>query len=126
MYSTAAKVKELDYFTRLNKEFQSDLRWWHMFLGLWNGVSFFQPKSTPYVVIQTDASGSWGCAAYCEGRWLQWEWLTEWANESTMAKELVPIVFSCVVWGRSLAHRVILFQCDNTGVVSAIKKGLRK
>ena len=27
MYSTAAKVKELDNFTRLNKEFQSDLYW---------------------------------------------------------------------------------------------------
>lgn len=71
MYSTAAKVQELDYFTRLNKEFQSDLYWWHVFLGLWNGVSFLQPRNTADVKIQTDASGSWGCAAFCEGRWLQ-------------------------------------------------------
>ena len=27
MYAVAAKVQELDYFTRLNKEFQSDLHW---------------------------------------------------------------------------------------------------
>lgn len=27
MYATAAKVKELDYFTRLNMEFHSDLLW---------------------------------------------------------------------------------------------------
>ena len=40
-----------------------------------------------------------------------------------MAKELVPIVFSCAVWGKCLARKVILFQCDNTGVVSAIRKG---
>ena len=27
MYAVAAKVQELDYFTCLNKEFQSDLHW---------------------------------------------------------------------------------------------------
>jgi hypothetical protein len=53
MNSTAAKVQELDYFTHLNKEFQSDLYWWHTFLGLWNGVSFLQPKNTPDVATQT-------------------------------------------------------------------------
>ena len=88
-----------------------------------DGVSFFQPKNTPDVVIQMDTSGSWGCAAFCKGRWLQWEWPAEWANESIMAKELVPIVFSCMVWGRSLVCKVVLFQCVNTGVVSAIRKG---
>ena len=123
MYAVAAKVQELDYFTRLNKEFQSDLHWWNTFLGLWNGVSFFQPKVTPDIVIQTDASGSWGCAAFCGGRWLQWEWPSEWGKETIMVKELVPIVLSCVVWGRQMARKVALFQCDNTGVVAAVKKG---
>ena len=126
MYSTAAKVQELDYFTRLNKEFQSDLYWWHVFLGVWNGVSSLQPGSMPDVAAQTDASGSWGCVAFCKGRWLQWEWPAEWADQSIMVKELVPIVFSCAVWGKSLARKVILFQCDNTGVVAAIKKGSAK
>ena len=40
-----------------------------------------------------------------------------------MAKELVLIVFSCAAWGKCLVHKVILFQCDNMGVVSAIRKG---
>ena len=39
LYAVAAKVQELDYFTCLNKEFQSDLHWWNTFLGHWNGVS---------------------------------------------------------------------------------------
>ena len=64
MYAMAAVVRELDYFTRLNKEFQSDLHWWNTFLGLWNGVSFFPLSETPDSIIQTDASGSWGCAAF--------------------------------------------------------------
>ena len=40
MYSVAAHVRDLDHYTRLNKEFKSDLYWWHTFAGSWNGVSF--------------------------------------------------------------------------------------
>lgn len=43
MYSVAAKVQEMDYYTRLNKEFRSDiLHWWHTFVTSWNGTSFLQ------------------------------------------------------------------------------------
>ena len=67
MYATAAKVKELDYFTRLNKAFRSDLYWWHTFLMFWNGRSLLKWHSQtifPDAVIVTDASGSWGCGAF--------------------------------------------------------------
>ena len=40
MYSVAAKVQEMDHYTRLNKEFRSDLYWWHTFITSWNGISF--------------------------------------------------------------------------------------
>ena len=41
MYNTAAKVKKLTYFSRLNKSFKSDLYWWHMFINHWTAsVSF--------------------------------------------------------------------------------------
>ena len=66
-----SRMQQRYYFTRLNKEFQSDLHWWNTFLGQWNGVSFFQSKVTPGIVIQTDASGSWGYTAFYGGRWLQ-------------------------------------------------------
>ena len=39
MYTTASKVAELDFYTCLNKGFQSDLQWCHTFLKLWNGKS---------------------------------------------------------------------------------------
>ena len=32
MYATAAKVLQLDYYTRLNEDFRSDLWWWYTFL----------------------------------------------------------------------------------------------
>ena len=129
MYNVAAKVQEMDYYTRLNREFRSDLYWWHTFVTSWNGISFLQVaagNSSPHAIIQTDASGTWGCGAFFEGRWFQWQWTQEWLPIPIMAKEMVPIVLSCAVWGRQLAHKTVLFQCDNTCVVAAVKKGTAK
>ena len=43
-----------------------------------------------------------------------------------MAKELVPIVMGCAVWGPQFAGHTTLFQCDNLGLVVAINKGSSK
>ena len=105
------------------------MSWWQLFLNSWNGVSFLKLTAMPQVpdlTLQTDASGSWGCAAFCSRKWLQWEWPQEWYPISIRAKELVPIVLSCAVWGPRMARKSICFQCDNTGVVAAIKKGSAK
>ena len=39
MYMTATKLQKMHFLTRLNKEFRSDLMWWHTFLQSWNGLS---------------------------------------------------------------------------------------
>ena len=39
-----------------------------------------------------------------------------------MAKEMVPIVPSCAVWGCELAKHSVCVQCDNFSIVAAIKK----
>ena len=53
MFNTAAKVRELDHYTRLNREFRSDLHWWDTFLSSWNGVSFslFANPASPQAII---------------------------------------------------------------------------
>ena len=84
------------------------------------------PFPPPYIVIQSEASGCWGCVAFCDGKWLQWKWPREWAHIAIMPKELVPIVLSCAVWGPSLSRKRVLFQCNNAGVVAAIRKGSAK
>ena len=94
--STASKVKELDFYTRLNVALKSDLCWWDTFLKDWNGVSLFKlaNKDIP-ADAQTDASGTWGCGAFFNNKWFQWEWPEEWQPENIMAKEMVPIILSC-------------------------------
>ena len=91
-YTTAAKVKKLYFFARLNREFRSDLMWWHTFVQAWNGLSILRhpyPVSLPGNSILTDASGTWGCGAILHHRWFQWQWSSEWTDEGIMAKELV-------------------------------------
>ena len=131
MYQAAAKLRELHFYTRLTREFRSDLCWWDMFLESWNGLSLLQctiaqTPTTPEFSIQTDASGSWGCGAFFEGRWLQVRWSLRWSEVGIMAKEMLPIVLSCVVWGPILARRKVLFQCDNSSVIAALLKGSAK
>ena len=129
MYWTAARVRELTFYVRLNKEFRSDLHWWYIFLEIWNGLGFLRyvgPGRPPDHCVQTDASGAWGCAAYFEGRWFQYPWPPNWIPCNIMPKELVPIVLSCGVWGSHFARQRILFQCDNNSVVTAINKGASK
>ena len=43
-----------------------------------------------------------------------------------MAKELVPIILSCAVWGPYLTRRHVVFQCDNYSLVVAINKSASK
>ena len=129
MYSTAAKLGKMYFITRLNKAFRSDLFWWHTFLQSWNGLSILRHPSLsshPEFCAQTDASGTWGCAAVLGSQWLQWQWPLEWYEIGIMAKELVPIIFTCIVWGRCLAKHHINFQCDNASLVIAINKGSSK
>ena len=119
----ATKVAELQ-FSRLNKGFRSDLWLWHIFLQHWNGASFLQltGRVCHEVLIQTDASGSWGRRAYLNGLWFQWEWPSSWSDVDITIKELVPVLLACAVWGRFLRRKVVLFQCDNAAVVGALKK----
>ena len=40
-----------------------------------------------------------------------------------MAKELVPIVLGCAVWGPLLAKKSTVFQCDSQDLMQAVNKG---
>jgi len=95
MYSEAAKLKRLSFYIRLSAG--SDLRWWHLFICHWNGVTFLESYLYPDAQIQTDASGTWGCGALFKDHWFQLKWSAEWPRMDIVVKELVPIVLSCAI-----------------------------
>ena len=122
-------AKELHHHIRLNAAFRSDLQWWSLFLEGWNGVSLFTSlaAAVPAVTLTSDASGSWGCGAFTStGQWFKLQWPAVWAEVHITAKELLPIVVACAVWGREWKGKAVRCRCDNAAVVAIIKSGASK
>ena len=66
----ASKIPRMPgHWVRLNSECRADIAWWHLFIQEWNGTSFM-PAPTHSSTSTSDASGSWGCGAFCST--LQW------------------------------------------------------
>ncbi|KAK3734847.1 hypothetical protein QZH41_011755 [Actinostola sp. cb2023] len=67
-----------DHPIRLNCEFRRDLNWWHQFLSLWHGVSFWLYPGVPVVSeieVVSDASGSIGYGAFYNQQWFNGVWI---------------------------------------------------
>ena len=121
-----ASVKSRDRFIRLNAEFRSDLQWWNRFLDGWNGIGILQDPAAEIVDIESDASGSWGCAAVWGPHWLQWQWSEKAQQWHIAPKELLPVLLACAVWGEEWSGKLIQCHCDNMAVVEVINCGYSK
>lgn len=127
MFTAISHAKRGNHYVRLNARFRADLEWWHTFLQEWNGVSMMLEEK-PTIEVWSDASGSWGCAAFWDNQWfqLQWKDFLEFAEVCIAAKELLPIVTAAAIWGREWRNGRICFHCDNMAVVKTIKSGYCK
>ena len=95
MIDLASKTKQLDHWIHLNTEFRADLLWWDAFLTLWNGRSILEvhnPNWQPQVTFSSDTSGTWGCGAIWDSKWLQIQWESHWLDHDIVVKELIPII----------------------------------
>ena len=129
MIDLSTVPRELDHWVRLNSAFHSDLQWWHLFLGDWNGTALCSSvvQQPPAGTITSDASGRWGCGAFTEdGEWFQFCWPASWADVHITAKELLPIVVACAVWGHNWRGATVRCLCDNAAVVAIVRSGTSK
>ena len=76
----------------------------------------------PQVHIMSDASGSWGCAAYWNGEWFQVAWSNhlEFEQAPIAAKEAVPILVAAAVWGKRWRRVTVCSHCDDEAVMASI------
>ena len=121
-----SKIPEkLHHFVRLNKEALSDIQWWKAFVGRWNGIGLLSARGQvqPSVVVQSDASGRWGCGAVWRDQWIQRQWSTATAVLGIAVKEAIPVVLAAFTWGRHWAGMHVLFEVDNSTVASALQSG---
>ncbi len=97
----STRVDQLWKHIRLSLAFRADLQWWATFLDQWNGTSMLSclGKLPTSVTVTSDASGSWGCGAYCGKEWFSVPWGDAWPGVHITVKELLPIVLGIsLVW----------------------------
>ena len=105
---------------RLNREFRADLAWWRLFLRPWNGVGLIECTPHPSIELASDASGSWGCGAWCGTKWFQYPWNVSVMRLDITVKELVPIVIAAAIWGSEWRGTQVTCYCDNQAVVAVM------
>ena len=107
---------------RLNRHFRSDLAWWRLFTASWNGVGLIQQSDQGRgTQFSTDASGSWGCGAWCGPKWFQVKWGSRMSAIPIAVKELIPIILAAAIWGQCWKGLVVTCHCDNVVAVSAVQ-----
>lgn len=119
----SAVPKALHHFVRLSEAARADIAWWTTFATRWNGLGFLSAlgQTRPSVLVQSDASGCWGCGAKCERAWLQWQWSKDWVQLPIALKEMLPVTLAALTWGQHWQGRQVCFESDNTTVVSALR-----
>ena len=128
MFELSKGTSKQQNFICLNTSFRSYLMWWNLFLESWNGISMSEDpawKSVPFH-LYTDTSGSFGCGAWSDQSWFQYSWPNGLKQQSIAAKELLPIVMACMVWGKTWSKYVVSVHCDNQAVVEVVNAGYCK
>ena len=125
-WSSAGPAPQPHHRIRLNRAFRADLQWWRSFIVGWNGVSAWREQREPSIRMASDASGSWGCGAWYENLWFSLQWPEAARELSIAAKELLPILIACAVWGPRWAKRRVHCLCDNEAVVAVLKSRTSK
>ena len=113
-------VRSSHHHIRLNQEFQADLQWWRAFASHWNGVSVFPPARRPAFEVTSDASGNWGCGAWSQESWLQYQWPHEALQRHISFKELFALLLAAITWGSRWKGARVQWCCDNQAAVRAV------
>jgi len=121
MCKAVAKLKKLHHVTRLSKGFKSNIKWWHVFITNWNGVSFITDSPPCLTIVFKRMYLATGVVELVLAPNV-YNMLGQ-CDISIMAKELV---LSCTAWGPLLTRTQTEFQCDNLSLVEAIQNGSSK
>ena len=102
-----------------------DLGTWKHFLLNFNGRAMFIPSGWegPHILsLETDSSGSWGCAAIFQGEFFAIPWPEDLPRASLSLLEFYPIVVATHVWHDRLKNGRLKILSDNQGTVEIINK----
>ena len=89
----------------------------------WCQPSSTSSSCTTSMILQTDASGTWGCGAFLCPQLVVSVAMARCMVISSNYDQAGTSSYCASVWGPRLARKTVLVQCDNTGVVAAVQKG---
>ena len=107
-------------FITLDEDFKKDVRWFHEFVILFNGVSFFDKRPVK-AMIELDASltglgAVWGEQVYVIP--------IEYYGDLTIVHlEMLNILVAVRLWGTLWKNHRVIIKCDNQAVVSVLNTG---
>ena len=113
----------------LDADIKMDLRWWHLFLKDFNGVSMFPELrwSRPDSVISTDSCLS-GCGGWAQGDYFHCKFPSFICSQGLAINELecLAVVVAVRIWLPKLENRNVLMYCDNETTVQVINRGVAR
>ena len=119
-------IQSPTHHVRLTAEFRKDIRWWQLFLPLYNGVSVIptSPWSAPDEVFATDACLS-GCGGLSSTEYFHSPFPSFVSSICSAIHhlELLTVMVAVHLWGQRWHGRRIQLFCDNEAVVSVINTG---
>ena len=72
--------------------------------------------------LETDSSGSWGCAAVYQNQYFAIPWPAQVCRSNLALLEFYPIIVATFTWSAKLANRRLIIHCDNLATVFIINK----
>ena len=119
-------IQSPTHHVRLTAEFRKDIRWWQLFLPLYDGVSVIptSPWSAPDEVFATDACLS-GCGGLSSTEYFHSPFPSFVSSICSAIHhlELLTVMVAVRLWGQRWHGRRIQLFCDNEAVVSVINTG---
>lgn len=79
--------------------------------------------TTPTVMVRSDASGTRGFYLTSRLGTFSAAWDELWSGESSVAKEVFPMLAFLARWGRAVAGHLVVFHTDCAAAVSALNSG---
>lgn len=126
--AAATGIVSPHHYVRLGQELQGDLKVWASFLECFNcrALRMSDVVNAFDIDLYTDAAGSVGFGAFCQGCWCFEHWPSSWVTWGLVWNltllELFPILVAAVLWVDLFRNRKVCFHCDNLEVVTAINQ----
>jgi len=125
-YGAMSGVSKPYHFIRVSRGMKEDIQVWLSFVDKFNGSNIFPDGiwvTNEGLQLFTDSSGSLGCGAFFQNKWIVLQWPTEWNGnilQDITFLELVPIVLAVTTWCKQLTNKKVIFHVDNLALVEIL------